>query len=68
MSYRFGYKIIKENTFPPNFYIYVRNGSIIDNRQLVTPSGCTEAEVDEQIDYLKEELESLRNPLKRGLR
>lgn len=70
MTYRFDLRFISpekgDPPFTPIWYIFVKHGSVDSNgAQAVTPTDSTESDIDEQVDELIKELESLRKKAKR---
>jgi len=70
MTHRFELQFISPKKgalpFTPMWYIYVKHGSVdSDGAQAVTPTDSTESEIDEQVDKLIKELESLRKKAKK---
>lgn len=70
MTYRFDLRFISpkkgDPPFTPKCYLYVKHGGVDEKgAQAITPTDMTESEIDEQIDKLIDELETLRKKAKK---
>lgn len=70
MTFRFDFRFIAPKKgdlpFPPKWYIYVKNSHTDDDGfPAITPLDCVEPDIDEEVNRLIKELETLREKAKK---